>query len=211
MQFSDFEEDFLFEKKYCYDHPEVFLNEAISLKYCVEVLTHFESLKVRSSFGDSTGIEIFPVELTQLSVFPFRSIRMLMAYSLENAIKYQIILHEKRIHKDVETLDLGLIKGHDLVTLLAKIELVLDESLKLYLDTWSKCSIWAGRYPIAIKALDMYKSRRTFETPTGELMGSIRIAFGFSDRITESDLIHTNIGDFEFSKFLELFELIQGM
>lgn len=197
---------FKFEEKYCYLNPHVFVDEAINLKYCADILVSFEAKKLLHQFDVQAGLEIFPKELLTIPSFNYRTIRMLWAYSLENLIKYHIIKRHRIDHPDFHEFDYNKIKGHHLKLLLSKISIDFAWVPEVFINTWTKCSIWAGRYPLALKSEDMYRSRRSSGEASDNTHSTIKIQFGKADRLVESDLMHTNIGDYEADIYKRLYQ-----
>lgn len=198
--------DFLFEKQFCFKHPETFIYEALGLRYSSEVLYEFEELKTRHTFGEKTGITIFSSDLVNKGYFPFRIIRMLFSYSLENLLKCIIVKKIKVVTPEENELHIKDIDGHDLRILYSKANVNFPDHYSLYLDSWNKCSVWAGRYPLPKNANQMYQSRRPTPSSEGDVVGEVRFSYGNSDSIVEKDILHTNISSQEYVAYIEIFD-----
>jgi len=197
------EDDFEFELKFCLEKPIVFLNEAKTLKYSAQVLYEFEDIKMKQN--KNNVLNVFSNDVTFHGYFPFRTIRMLMAYSLENIGKYIIVRNFKKENSEITKLPIKEIKTHSLERVFNSIGYKIHNDFKVYLSSWNKCSLWAGRYPLPVKAKDMNENR---ESVNG--MGKIRFSFGSSQRLSESDVLHTNISEYEHKAYLKIFDdLIQ--
>jgi hypothetical protein len=191
-------EDFAFEMEFCLKKPRVFLTEAITLKYSAKVTLEFENAKSRGYINVEQGI--FSDDIIQRGYFPYRTIRMVMAYSLENLAKYIVILKYKIDNPQETKLPIKKIKTHNLFYLFDSIGYVFPKDYKVYISSWNKCSVWAGRYPLPASESQMYGSR---EIVNG--MGSVRFSFGNTKRLSESDILHTNISDYEYKAYLRIF------
>ena len=206
MKHSNKENDFSFEKQYCLDNPEAFIHEALGLKYSAEVLYEYENLKTRHSFGEETGITIFSLDLVTKGYFPYRLIRMLFSYSLENILKCIIVKNYKEINPLETEFPIKEIDDHDLKRLYSKAKEEIPHKFGLYLDSWTKCSVWAGRYPLPKNPNQMYQSRKSNVAQDGKSVDVIRISFGNLNRVVEKDILHTNISSHEYDTYVELFE-----
>lgn len=187
-------DDFAFELEFCLRKPKVFLNEAITLKYCAQVIYEFE--KNKRIYEDGNELSIFSDDISKLCFFPYRTIRMLMAYSIENLAKYIVILKYKVDNPQATKLQIKKIQTHNLTYLFDSIGYVFPKDYGLYISSWNKCSVWAGRYPLPASESQMYGSR---EIVNG--MGSVRFSFGNTKRLTESDILHTSISDYEYKAY----------
>ena len=191
-------DDFAFDLEFCLRKPKVFFNEAITLKYVAEVTLEFENLKARDQIKIEDGI--FSDDIILKGYFPYRTIRMLMAYSIENIAKYIVIRKYKVNNPKATKLPIKKIHTHNLAYLFDSIGYVLPKDYGLYISSWNKCSVWAGRYPLPASESQMYKSR---EIVNG--MGSVRFSFGNTKRLTESDILHTSISEYEYKAYVRIF------
>lgn len=201
-KYSNKEIDFSFEKKFCLEHPETFINEALGLRYSAEVLYEYENLKTRQE----TGIAIFSSSLVNKGYFPYRVIRMLFSYSLENLLKCLIVKNYKSVKPEEYEIPFKKIDGHDLKELYLKAKVDFPDHYALYVSSWTKCSIWAGRYPLPKNADQMYQSRQSITSPEGDAVGEIRFSFGKMDKIAERDILHTDISSQEYIAYIEMFD-----
>lgn len=206
MKYSNKEKDFLFEKQFCLKHPETFIHEALGLRYSAEVLYEYEDLKTRQTFGEETGITIFSSNLVDRGYFPYRVIRMLFSYSLENLLKSVIVKKYKDVTPDENEIPIKEIEGHDLRLLYTKANVKFSNNYGLYLDSWTKCSVWAGRYPLPKNANQMYQSGQSTTSSEGDVVGEIRLSFGKLDKIVEKDILHTIISSQEYNAYIEMFD-----
>ena len=211
MKYNNKEKDFSFEKQFCLEHPETFINEALGLRYSSEVLYEYEYLKTKQTFGEETGIKIFSPNLVDKGYFPYRVIRMLFSYSLENLLKCVIIKNYKAVTPDENEIPIKEIDGHDLRVLYTKANVKFPNNYGLYLDSWTKCSVWAGRYPLPKNANQMYQSRQSITSSGGDVVGEIRFSFGKLDNIVEKDILHTNISSQEYNSYIEMFDSLHQM
>lgn len=200
------ENDYLFEKQYCYENPETFINEALVLRYSAEVLFEYEDLKTRHLFGENTGITIFSSDLVNKGCFNYRVIRMLFSYSLENLLKCIIVQNYKKDFPTETEVPIKEIDNHDLKKLYKKADRTFPDEYGLFLDSWTKCSVWAGRYPLPKKPNQMYQSRETTESSKSIRTDLLKISFGKLDQIVEKDVLLTNIGSLEYSAYKGLFD-----
>ncbi len=192
-----------FEKNLAITNPRVWTNEAINLKYSSKVLLSYDD-EVRECVFDKKTKPRFPVFWTA------RIIRMLFCYSLENLVKCILVQNDpdKYFKKD-GSITFGKI-GHDLVKLFSEAGIETNEEEKRYLEIWSKCAVYAGKYPIA-KNENQFPDQR-IPLPLEELVK--REIIEFQKQIAEDkqllpnvhDTLHRDVGSLEEKTFDIVFD-----
>ena len=186
-------------------HPKLFLNEAMSLRYTAEVLYEFE--KIKDTDEKNKKLFMFSDKLINRVYFPYKTIRMLMSFSLENIAKYMIVCDYKEKNPNSLIFPTKKIQTHKLEGLFNHVGYTISKENRLYINSWSKSAIWAGRYPLPISKNDMFKSRKIVE----EGIGEIKVSFGNNKELVESDILYTNIQDIEYQTYIKMFEELKNM
>lgn len=207
---------FEFEEMICFERPELWILEAHYLFHSAEVLFEFE--EARSMDKEKSLENVFSKDVTDRVSFNYRTQRMLWAYGFENLFKNRIIKDFKvknpTTKKITETLKKE-INDHDLIILAEKAGVILTEEDTFYLKILTKCSIWAGRYPLPLKPMHMPEEREGVKS-RGELWArSIKLRQDFvNGRIprieTESDILQTRLGPKEINLYRNLKKLLMG-
>lgn len=89
---------------------------------------------------------------------------------------------------------------------------ILNSDQEFYIKIVQKCSIWMGRYPLPVKAKQMYEQRKPIKS-RAELLERSKLRFkklinGEIDRSEcESDVIHSAIGIKEYRVIQDLINL----
>lgn len=199
----DKNDSFNFEKQFCNEKPEVWKNEAINLFSSAQIILEFSSIKEIAIFkSDNILKELFSKEIVDYSFWPYRIIRMLWGYAFENLLKGIIIKKYNEQNPDNKNVPFEKIKSHKLSTLFQNAGLSLTEEEVFYINIIEKCSVWMGRYPIPIKANQMYESRKPLKTRDALIERAQEINEKYFQgeiprALTESDILHTNISETE--------------
>ena len=134
----------------------------------------------------------------------WRVVRMLIAFSLENLIKAYLL---QKKGKDSEWFaregNLTIKKGHDLVHLFQEAEYSVDGTEKHYLELFSICGLWAGRYPIAANEHSLPRKRASMSSSEELVQRSLEIhkKYKKDPRMKYGDfwdLLHIGIGNLEY-------------
>jgi len=194
------EDTFKFEKEFCFVKPVVWMNEANNLFSSAQVLIEFTELNNNDLFIKRDEYKnLFSDEVIKFNFWTYRVIRMLWGYSFENILKGIIIKNYKKENPDAKEVPFKEIKSHNIIDLFKKAKIETTEEENFYIGITQKCSIWMGRYPLPIKANQMYEQRKSMST-SKELLerkkdlikkhreGNIPRVF------TESDVLHSGIG-----------------
>lgn len=118
-------------------------------------------MKKKDKLGKS---ELFSDTIVKRNIFNYRVQRMLWAYGFENLFKGILIIDKKRDNSSLKQVPLDEIKSHDLIDLANKANIKLTNDGKFYLGILTKCSIWAGRYPLPINSDQMYQTRASMKS-----------------------------------------------
>lgn len=186
--------------------------EAVNLFYSAEVLYEFENLKTRDVFEQEKNKELaslFSPDIVDRAFFNYRVQRMLWAYAFENIFKLLILARIKQETPDIQTVPFDRIKSHSLITLARYAKIELTEPETFYLGILEKCAVWAGRYPLPLNSEQMYDSRPPLPSREALLQRSKEIREKFyrgeiPRTFTESDVIHSGLGDYEYSLYQDL-------
>ena len=209
MEYEDKSERWEFENYICVDKPELWVNEAINLKYSAIVLNEYTWNRTSELFDKKTPILDLPTFWTPGVE------RMLWGYAFENIFKAIIIVKLKKKEK-IEDVPFPEIKSHDLLQLAKKANVTLSDDEKFYLKISQKCSVWAGRYPIPVKLHDLPQTRKPMKTRE-ELFERHKkqhelLIQGKIKRIeTENDILHSGVGALELKIYKDLFNRVQGL
>ena len=137
---------------------------------------------------------------------------MLWGYGFENILKGINIKKIRKTDTTLTSIPINEIKTHDLVTLFNKANIYLVEKQEFYIKIIKKCSVWMGRYPLPVKAKQMYEQRKPMKTRE-ELFERSRklhekwIKGEIPRTFCESDVLHDGIGKEEFEIITDLLKI----
>lgn len=208
--YSDKKDDFEFEKHICFSKPELWLNEAHNLFYSAKVLYEFQCIKKKELFDKEKKLGIlFTKEITKRDYFNWRNQRMLWAYGFENIFKGIIIINTRNDAPESNQVPIDKIKSHNLTHLGKEAGVISNSCDTFYLGVLEKCSLWAGRYPLPVKASQMYTKRAPMESRQALIERNKRqweaYTSGKIKRMEcESDVLHSGIGTIEYEYYCNL-------
>ncbi len=217
MGSKDNDSSFEFEKQFCYENLQVWLDEAYNLFYSADVLYEFERLKTRHLFSSDKFVTgIFSNNLLNRAYFNHQSQRMIWAYGFENVLKYIILAQyklEKTLPDELEENEVPfkIIKSHNMQKLARDANITLNKTEYYLFGVLEKCSVWAGRYPLTAKENQMYETSKKHPNSImsiGPLPGQIELEKKEDSLrvMTERDLLHTSISDTEYKVYANLKE-----
>lgn len=193
----------------CVEKPELWVNEAINLKYSAIVLNEYTSSCQRNIFDKEKPSLDLPAFWTP------RIERMLWGYAFENLFKAIIIVNLRK-RTGIRKVPFGEIKNHDLVELAKMAAINISEDEEFYLEICRKCSEWAGRYPIPLNLHGLPQKRKAMKTRE-ELIerslkqGKLYLQGKIKRLVEESDVLHSGIGTIELKIYEDLFSRLKGM
>jgi hypothetical protein len=190
---------------------------ACELRNCAEYLEQrvIEDMRA-SAAGKGASLPAF---------FSPKFARMLLGLSLENLVK-GLLLSSANVSDYVRAgkrpqISFGK-RGHDLEWLLRKAGIEFEAqpievptelqgivhtvSTSLYLRVWSTSATWFGKYPYPLDVggvLTEYQGLKSSKALLRRRLAGKRA-------VTDSDILHTGIGDREWREFHRLFELIEA-
>lgn len=199
-------------EKFLASKPDVWRNEAINLRYSMEVLFLYDK---------ELFVLLFEKKLNRRChvFFSARIQRLLMGFALENLSKALLLQNQKKL-KEVFAKDGRLSwqkDGHDLLKLFNEAKVTTDETEKRYLELWQTCALWAGRYPLPLKEGDLPRQRRGLLSREALFKRSakrIDLARKENDPFLGADifdLMHSSVSDFEHECFEKLFVRCDGL
>lgn len=208
MEYEDKSERWAFENYICVEKPQLWINEAINLKYSAIVLNEY-MWSCHPIFDKKKSSLDLPVFWTP------RIERMLWGYAFENLFK-AIIIVDLGNKAEVRKVPFAEIKSHDLLRLSEKAAITLSDNEEFYLKICQKCSVWAGRYPIPTKSHDLPKTRKAMKTREDLIERSQQqielLMQGKIKRIVEeNDVMHSSVGPLELKIYGDLFDRVQGV
>lgn len=209
MEYEDKSERWAFENYICVEKPELWINEAINLRYSATVLNEYTWNRQKEIFDKKPRVLNLPAFWTP------RVERMLWGYAFENLFKAIIIVNLKQCN-GIQEVPFTEIKSHDLLLLAKKAVIELSDDERFYLNITQKCAVWAGRYPIPIKIHDLPQSRKAMKSREALIERSKRqhelLMQGKIKRIeAESDVLHSGVGTLELKVYEELFDRAKGV
>ncbi|MFC1666188.1 hypothetical protein ACFLZF_00555 [Nanoarchaeota archaeon] len=194
-----------FEKDLAIRNPKVWINEANNLKYSAKILISCSDEVINCILNKQIQPR-FPV------FFTARIIRMLFSFSLENLVKRLLIKQNSNKYFNKEgNINFGR-KAHDLVRLFTEAQIKLNDEEKMYLEIWTKCAIFAGRYPIAKNEHDFPNQKmpttRKKLIKQEEKRFKKQIKEGKASLPEINDTIHQGVGGKEEQIFDKLFDIL---
>jgi hypothetical protein len=208
MEYENKSDRWQFENEFCVDKSDIWLHEALNLKYSAQVLNDYtwnlsDELLNKKNYGQK-----YPAFWTA------RIERMLWGYSFENLFKAKII-SDLKIDEGIRQVPFPEIKSHDLLLLANKAKIVLSEEERFYLKILGKCAVWAGRYPIPAKESQLPQTRKAMNTKEELLARSkkqheLLLKGKIKRTITENDILHSGLGTLELKLYQDLFDRVQG-
>jgi hypothetical protein len=204
IEYEKKDDSFEFEKYICFVKPELWKNEAMNLFASAKVLLEFSNLQTDDLFDKGNKLNgIFSDEIANRTFWYFRVIRMLWGYGFENILKGIIIQNLSKKDSTLTSIPIDEIKTHDLITLFNKANIDLVEEQEFYIKIIEKCSVWMGRYPLPVKAKQMYEQRKPMKTREELFERSRQLHEKFIKgeiprTFCESDVLHGGIGTKEF-------------
>lgn len=159
IEYEDKEGSFDFEKFICFEKTELWRNKADDLFSSAQVLYEFEQFKLNDILYKEKKLKtLFSSDISDKYFRCHSIIRMNWGYGFENILKGIIIKDLKR--KTTETfVPINKIKTHNLIDLFKNAGFTLYEEQQFYINIVQKCTIWMGRYPLPVKANQMYERR----------------------------------------------------
>lgn len=193
-----------FEKELAKSNPQIWSNEAINLKYSAKVLLSYQEEVFDDIFNKKKQPK-FP------GFWSANVIRMLFSFSLENLIKGILIKKDSsRYFKKEGNISFGK-EAHKLCTLFTDADIAVNEEEERYLEIWTTCALFAGRYPIAKnehgfpnQRVPMKSSEALLKRRLKEIQKSIKQRKQLLPEI--NDAIHTGVGTKEEEIFDTLFK-----
>jgi hypothetical protein len=208
MEYENKSDRWQFENEFCVEKSEIWLLEAINLKYSAQVLNDYTWNLSHELFEKKNYDQKYPAFWTP------RIERMLWGYSFENLFKAKII-SDLKIKEGIKKVPFSEIKSHDLILLANKAKITLSEKERFYLKILEKCAVWAGRYPIPTKESQLPKTRKPMKNKEELIERSKKQCELFLQgkikrTITENDVLHSGLGTLELELFNNLFDRVQG-
>jgi len=204
-----------FEKDLAIKNPRVWTNEAHNLKYSAKVLISYNDEVFDCVFNKKTQPR-FPAFWTAGVT------RMLFSYSLENLVKGLLVQKNPNKYFTKEgNVSFGK-KAHALTELFSEAGIKVNDEEKRYLEIWTTCAIFAGRYPIAKNEHGFPKQRmpaKSREELLKRRSKEIQKALTDNKQLLPeiNDAIHCGIGTREeeifdtlFNKLMTIFSKTQG-
>lgn len=213
IEYEKKEDSFEFEKYICFVKPELWKNEAMNLFASAKVLLEFSELQTNDLFDKGKRLDgIFSDEFANRTYWYYRIIRMLWGYGFENILKGIICQNLSRKELTLTSIPIDEIKTHNLTTLFKKANINLVDEQEFYIKIIEKCSVWMGRYPLPVKAKQMYEQRKPMKTreelfERSMLLHEKWIKGEIPRTFCESDVLHGSIGTKEFEIIYDLIKI----
>jgi hypothetical protein len=197
-----------FEAAYCRD-PKPWLHQALNLRGNLEALLLYDNQVFECVFEKknqpplpafwSAGVE-----------------RMLMGFSLENLVKALILQDPNKADqafKKEGNLHWAL-PSHNLHKLFAEAGTDFDEEELIFLELWTTCSTWSGRYPLPKNENQLPRQRKPAASSEALLRRRSReikkaISSGTSLQLEQFDLLHSGVGTEEIKVYRSLFDRLR--
>lgn len=197
-----------FESAYCSD-PKAWLHQALNLRGNLESLLLY----------DRQVFECIFEKKTQPPLPSFWSAgveRMLMGFSLENLVKALILQDPSKADK-VFAKEGNLhwaVASHDLPKLFAEAGQDFDDQELIFLELWTTCSTWAGRYPLPKNENEFPRQRKPAASSEELLRRRSReiekaISSGSSLQPEQFDLLHSGVGPQEIEVYGNMFDRLR--
>mgnify|MGYP000335374893 CR=1 FL=1 len=146
-------------EKFCASQPKFWFHQAWNLKCSYDVLCEHDQYVLNTIFRKDKEQS---QEQSNIAVFWSSSVeRMLIGFCLENLVKAILLLDIEKLEQ-VFKKDGNLSwkkEGHNLVALYNQTDIEITDTENTFLELWQMCSLWAGRYPIAVNEHHMPISR----------------------------------------------------
>jgi len=193
-----------FEAAYCRD-PNAWLHQALNLRGSLEALLLYDEQVIECVFHKKT-----PPPLP--SFWSAGVERMLIGFSLENLAK-ALVLQDPDKAERVFAKEGNLRwaePSHDLPRLFAEASIDFDDNESIFLELWTSCATWAGRYPLPKNESRLPRQRKPAATREESTLQHLResekaIRSGTALRPEQNDLLHSGVGSQEIEVYRNLF------
>ena len=169
--------------------------------------------------GDSESEQDFTVTVGPITHNGFIAnvVRMLMGFSLENLLKALIVAEKSDgvLNSKNELASWGC-SWHDLKGLAGQAKIEMSPEEEDYCRVWEMCAVWAGRYPVPLRASDLPDKPDFFPEPLEELAEKLRTKEGIARFMelllgkTAHDRLATHVCDPEWRAYLGLFDRLEA-
>ena len=190
---------------YCHD-PKAWLYQAQNLRGSLEALLLHDRQIFDYIFNKKTQRTHPILRLSGVE-------RMLIGFSLENLIKAVILQDPKKANQAFAKKGnlRWIVLSHNLQKLCKEAKVDFDEQELIFLNLWTTCSTWAGRYPLPKNENELPRHRKPVKSSDELLNSRIQeieksISSGIPLQIEQYDLMHSGVGTQEITLYRNMFD-----